>query len=164
MEIRPAIIPDEVEIVRTIFQEYVASVGIDVSFQGFDEELRTLPGKYATPTGNLWLAVDSVTLPQTSNRPFPTVAGAVGLRPLSPTVCEIKRLYVRDEFRGRGVARQLIQQLLTFATASRYRNVCLDTLPIMAPAIALYRSLGFVDIPPYCYNPDPAALYLGRDL
>jgi ribosomal protein S18 acetylase RimI-like enzyme len=146
-------VPDDIPAVRALFEEYAAEIGIDLCFQGFAEELANLPGKYAPPGGGLWLAVvDGET------------AGCVALRPLEAGACEIKRLYVRPAFRGRGIARLLATDALAAATAARYRRARLDTLSSMTGAIALYQSLGFVEIEPYYDNPIAEAKYFGKEL
>jgi ribosomal protein S18 acetylase RimI-like enzyme len=146
-------IPDELPAIRELFREYAAALGVDLCFQGFEQELAELPGRYACPAGGIWLAVCG-----------PQPAGCVALRPLSPQVCEIKRLFVRPAFRGLGVGRELAEHVLSAAAAAGYQRACLDTLPTMASAIALYRSLGFTEVPPYCHNPLPGAWFLGRTL
>lgn len=153
MQIREAIIPDELPLVRTLFQEYAAGLGVDLCFQGFAEELAGLPGRYDRPAGGLWLAVEGS-----------DVAGCVALRPLDSEQAEVKRLYVRPAYRGRGVGRALAECVLQAASAAGYRRVCLDTLPSMIGAIALYHSLGFTEVSQYCHNPVPGAIFLGREL
>jgi ribosomal protein S18 acetylase RimI-like enzyme len=153
MPIRDALFPDDLPVVRGLFEEYAAGLGIDLGFQGFAEELAGLPGRYARPAGGVWLAeMDG------------TVAGCVALRPLTGDRAEVKRLYVRPAFRGTGVGRALAEHVLQAAAGMGYRRVCLDTMPSMAGAIALYRSLGFTEVEPYCHNPVPGALFLGREL
>jgi ribosomal protein S18 acetylase RimI-like enzyme len=147
----PARIPDDIPLVRTLFEEYAAEIRIDLCFQRFAEELAELPGKYAAPRGGIWLGVDGE-----------KTAGCIALRPLDAEACEIKRLYVRPMCRGRGLGRLLASQALAQATARGYTRVCLDTLASMAPAIALYQSLGFAEIEPYCYNPSSEARYFGK--
>jgi RimJ/RimL family protein N-acetyltransferase len=152
--IREARIPDELDVVRELFHEYAASIGIDLCFQGFEQELAELPGKYARPAGGIWLATDGA-----------RAGGCVALRPLdAPHACEIKRLFVRDQFRGCGLGRRLAEHVLHAASIAGYHHVRLDTLPSMASAIALYRSLGFSQIEPYYHNPVRGALFLGRTL
>jgi putative acetyltransferase len=153
MQIRKALIPDEVPVLRELFEEYAAALGIDLSFQGFTEEVATLPGHYAAPGGALWLALADG-----------RAVGCVGLRPLGPELCEIKRLYVQPAFRGTGLGRRLAETVLAEAGRIGYRRVWLDTLPSMGGAIALYLALGFTEIAPYCGNPVPGALFLGREL
>lgn len=139
--------------VRRIFQEYAGSLDVDLCFQGFAEELQRLPGDYAPPGGRLYLAVAGE-----------RVAGCIALRPLGEGVGELKRMYVRPEFRGQGLARRMCRRLLAEARRAGYRAVRLDSLASMTRAVALYRSLGFREIPAYRYNPLPGALYFELDL
>jgi ribosomal protein S18 acetylase RimI-like enzyme len=134
--------PDEA---RALFREYQAWLGIDLCFQQFDEELAALPGDYARPRGRL-LVEDAL-------------SGCVALRPLAEEIAELKRLYVRESGRGRGLGRALTERALDDARAIGYRAVRLDTLPQMGAAIDLYRALGFVEIAPYRHNPIAGALY-----
>ncbi len=153
VDIRPARFPDELPAVRALLVEYAASLDVDLCFQSFDDELATLPGSYAAPDGGLWLAtVDD------------EAAGCVALRPLAPDACEMKRLYVRPAWRATGLGRQLVESSLVEATKLGHARICLDTLPSMRSAIALYRTLGFEDVAPYCHNPVPGALFLARAL
>lgn len=151
--IREASVSQELPIVRELFEEYAAGLGVDLCFQGFAEELAELPGKYCKPEGGIWLAV-------VGNE----VAGCVVLRPLDEDHGEIKRLFVRPRFRGLGLGRKLAEQALQAAAEAGYPCVRLDTLPSMGDAIALYRLLGFTEIAPYCRNPVPSALFFERRL
>jgi len=153
VRIRPARFPEELAVTRELFLEYAAGVGVDLCFQSFEEELAELPGKYAPPGGGLWLAVDGQ-----------DVAGCVALRRIDADRCEIKRLFVRSNQRGSGLGRRLAEHVLAAAKEFGYRHILLDTLPTMTAAIAMYRALGFADVKPYCHNPVPGALYLGREL
>lgn len=146
--------PDGVAVAASLFCEYADSLGIDLGFQGLDEELRALPGAYAPPRGRLLLAVDGAGV----------AAGCVALRPLGTDVSEMKRLYVRPAFRGHGVGRLLCEGVLDAARRIGYGAMRLDTLPTMGGAIALYRRLGFVPVAPYRENPVPGALFLERRL
>ncbi len=142
---------------RAIFQEYADSLKVDLCFQGFEDELRSLPGEYAEPRGALLLAwVDGV------------LAGCCALRPLDSSdysnAAEMKRLYVRQAFRGLGLGRQLTEGILDAARKSGYSCVLLDTLDDMESARALYEDLGFVEIPPYYHNPHAGAHYLKVDI
>ena len=140
----------QLEAVRALLLDYAQSLGFSLCFQGFDEELRTLPGMYAPPRGRLLLAMEG-----------DAPAGCVGLHEWDAQIAEMKRLYVRPAFRGRGLGRILTDAALADARALGYRSIRLDTIPtLMQPAIALYRELGFREIPPYRDNPIPGALYL----
>jgi ribosomal protein S18 acetylase RimI-like enzyme len=144
----------DLDTVRTLFQEYARSIGISLCFQGFDEELAGLPGRYAPPGGTILLALagDGVA---------GQVAGCVAVRPQGePGVCEMKRLYVRPAFRGLKLGLRLAQAAIEMARGAGYRAMRLDTLPSMASAIAMYEKLGFTDIPPYCHNPHEGVRYL----
>ena len=152
MEILQAITSQQVADARALFREYERSLGIDLCFQGFEQELAGLPGAYAPPRGRLLLAVDEAP------------AGCVAVRPLEDAVCEMKRLYVRPQYRGRRAGRRLAERVIAEAQAIGYARVQLDTLPSMKEALALYRALGFVEIAPYYANPVPGARFLELDL
>jgi len=142
--------PEEIEIARGLFKEYAAALNIDLCFQNFDQEVAGLPGNYAPPSGRLLLAIDGE-----------QVAGCVALRSLGGSDCEMKRLYVRPEFRGKGLGKESVTTLIDAAREIGYRRMLLDTLPgKMDEAIALYRSLGFREIAPYYHNPVPGALFM----
>ncbi len=148
---------EPLDAVRAIFREYADSLGVDLGFQDFDRECRELPGEYAPPRGALLRAtVEGV------------VAGCCALRPLDavdyPNAAEMKRLYVRQAFRGFGLGRQLAERCLDAARQAGYTCVLLDTLSDMEAARALYDELGFEEIPPYYHNPIAGAHYLKVDL
>ena len=124
--------------IRELFQEYAQSLGIDLEYQGFSNELATLPGKYAPPTGALILAIVNG-----------AAAGCVALRALDSTTLEMKRLYVRPGTRGLGLGKQLVEAAISAARQRGYAELRLDTLATMTPARALYGSLGFVEIAAY---------------
>jgi ribosomal protein S18 acetylase RimI-like enzyme len=141
---------EEISRARELFEEYAAGLGIDLCFQGFDKELTELPGKYVPPGGRLFLAVQG-----------DRVAGCVALREIEQGVCEMKRLYVRPEFRGTGLGRTLAERIIQAARELGYRHMRLDTLPgKMDRAIAMYRSFGFKEIEPYYDNPVVGALFM----
>lgn len=142
---------------RQILREYAQSLDVDLDFQNFEDELRSLPGEYADPQGTLMLAlVDG------------QVAGCGGFRPMADSdyanACEMKRLFVRPAFRRFGLGRTMAHALIDSATTAGYSSMLLDTLDDMEAARGLYESLGFVEIPPYYYNPLPGAHYLKVDL
>jgi ribosomal protein S18 acetylase RimI-like enzyme len=168
---------DALDATRAIFQEYASGLGIDLSFQGFDEELGGLPGDYAEPRGALLLAlVDAAAHPLPANRPLlrladgraAHVAGCCALRPMDaadyPNAAEMKRLYVRAGFRGLGLGRRLAESILDAARNAGYACVLLDTLDDMESARALYEDLGFTEVPPYYHNPIAGSHYLKADL
>src|SRR5690606_143527 len=128
--------------VRGLFGEYADSLGVDLCFQGFEDELAGLPGRYAAPGGCVLLA-------WAGSEPV----GCVALRPVDAERAEMKRLYLRPAARGLGVGRQLVERICERARGAGYRWVCLDTLPGMTAAAQLYRSMGFVAIEPYVFNP-----------
>jgi putative acetyltransferase len=141
--------PEGVAKARRLFEEYATSLGIGVCLQGFDQEVATLPGSYAPPEGRLLLAVRAG-----------EVAGCVALRALEPAGCEMKRLFVRPAYRGLGVGRLLVDQVIREARSAGYDRICLDTLPSMTNALALYERLGFREIAPYRNSPLQGAVYL----
>jgi ribosomal protein S18 acetylase RimI-like enzyme len=153
MQIQQAATPDEIAIARTLFQEYANTLGVDLCFQGFADELAQLPGSYAPPRGRLLVALA-----------HSVAAGCVALRPLSMSVCEMKRLYVRPAFRGQGLAKQMAEMIIAEAAQLGYSTMRLDTLPHMVAATRLYESLGFVPCAPYYNTPLQDTIFMERAL
>lgn len=141
---------------RNLMRRYARWIGIDLCFQNFEAELAELPGKYVAPQGALWLArIDPSTHP----------VGVIALRPLDEAVCEMKRLWVEPEAQGLGLGGKLARTAINFARAAGFAEMKLDTLLARMPAaIALYRSLGFVETEPYTDNPEPDVLYMCLNL
>ena len=157
IDIALATSPEQLDAARALFLEYAEQLGVDLDFQGFEEELAGLPGDYAEPRGSLLLAwVDG------------ELAGCCALRPAEDVdyvnAAEMKRLFVRKAFRGFGLGRLLGESILEAALRLGYDCVLLDTLDDMESARALYEDLGFEEIPPYYHNPLPGAHYLRVDL
>jgi len=154
MELIEAQTPAEIELARRLFREYSASLEIDLCFQNFEKELAELPGDYAAPSGRLLFAYHNGAL-----------AGCIALRKIGEGICEMKRLFVRDQFRGKGLGRSLIDAIISEAKLIGYQRMRLDTLPPkMNDAIALYRSYGFKEISAYYDNPVPDAIFMELDL
>ncbi len=134
--------------VRSLFREYQQWLGVDLCFQGFDQELADLPGCYASPQGGIWLAqIDD------------EMIGCVAVRPNTDTQAELKRLYVKPEFHGNGFGKQLFQTAMNSAQAKGYATIVLDTLPTMQTAQSMYRAYGFYEIEAYYENPEPGVKY-----
>jgi putative acetyltransferase len=153
-EIFEATRSEHIEEVRELFLEYARSLDFSLCFQSFDQELKNLPGSYAPPSGRLFLLLHNS-----------RAAGCIAMRKLEEDICEMKRLYVRPEFRGHGYGRVLVKRLITAAREIGYQRMRLDTVPSsMKDAVELYRRMGFKEIPPYCTNPMAGALYFERTL
>jgi putative acetyltransferase len=140
--------------VRELFLEYAQSLGFSLCFQNFDQELAELPGDYAPPAGRLLLAEYDAQL-----------AGCVALHKLDSAICEMKRLYLRPQFRGKGLGRLLVERIIAEARQIGYERMRLDSVePVMKDAVAMYRRFGFKEIAPYRPNPNPGVRYLELQL
>lgn len=153
MRLVPVESNEQLSELKSLFLEYANSLTFDLGFQNFQKELQGLPGEYAPPEGSMMLAVTDRGL-----------AGCVALRKLGDGLCEMKRLYVRPEFRGQRVGRALAVAIVEEAKRLGYLRMRLDTVPSMDEAIGLYRSLGFREIGPYRYNPIGGALFMELDI
>ncbi len=146
--------PSQIAQVRELFREYEKALGISLCFQNFERELADLPGDYAPPSGRLLLGAYEGQL-----------AGCVALHRLEPGICEMKRLYLRPAFRGKGLGRIMVETIIGEARGLGYHRLRLDTIePLMKDAVRTYRKMGFREIPPYCANPCEGALYMELDL
>ncbi len=146
--------PAQIAQARELFLEYAQSLGFSLCFQNFDKELAGLPGDYAPPEGRLLLAKCETNL-----------AGCVALHKLELGICEMKRLYLRPQFRGKGLGRVLADRIITEARQIGYDRIRLDTVePVMRDAVVMYRRIGFHEIEPYCQNPIAGALYMELEL
>ena len=144
---------NQVDIAANLFREYQSFLGVDLCFQGFEEELAGLPGKYADPYGAILLA-------QYKDE----FIGCVAVRPINESTCEMKRLYVKPQFQGLKAGRLLAEQIIYQAKALGYQKMQLDTLERLQAALKLYESLGFKRINPYYENPLDEVVYLELDL
>lgn len=153
INIIPATTDSQLATVRELFLEYADTLGFDLDFQHFDRDIDDLPGIYAPPEGRLFLAeCDS------------EIAGCVGLKKLSESICEMKRLWVKPQFRGKKIGRMLAEKLIDEARSAGYIKMRLDTINTMTEAMTLYRSLGFEEIEAYYDNPIKGATYFEKDL
>jgi ribosomal protein S18 acetylase RimI-like enzyme len=153
MQILQVNTPEQLKEIKNLFLEYAKSLDFDLGFQNFQNELADLPGKYALPSGSLLMAEEDG-----------KVAGCVGLRKISTGICEMKRLYIRPEFRGRGLGKALAFAIIEVAFNMGYRKMRLDTVATMKEAVRLYRHLGFYEIDAYCFNPIKEAIYMELNL
>jgi ribosomal protein S18 acetylase RimI-like enzyme len=146
--------PTQLAQIRELFLEYARSLGFSLCFQSFDQELASLPGDYAPASGRLLIA-------KHNGQP----SGCVALHRINNEVCEMKRLYVRPQFRGKGLGRELAEKVIAAAREIGYKKLRLDTVePVMTTAVAMYHAFGFRQIPPYRENPIQGALYMELDL
>lgn len=155
-DIQPARTDADMAITRELFVEYQQWLGVDLCFQDFDNEIANLPGKYAPPDGEIYIA-----------RVGDAVAGIVAVRPIGDAalkLSEMKRLYVRDAWRGQGLGRTLAELVIAFAADAGYGRMMLDTLAQLATAKAMYGRMGFVETKPYYENPVPGVVYMEKTL
>ena len=145
--------PEDREIVQRLFCEYEKFLDISLCFQGFEEELKSLPGKYAAPMGGCWLAWQD-------NQ----AVGCVALRPFEGDVAEVKRLFVQPEYTGEGIGKKLMQRVMNEARIRNYHSLYLDTLARLEPALQLYKALGFVETQPYHSDKIEGICYLAKAL
>ena len=145
-----AVTPEQLGTIRTLFLEYERSIGVSLCFQNFAEEVANLPGRYALPDGRLYICLEG-----------DEIVGCIGLRRLDLESGEIKRLYVRQRYRGRGYGKRITSAIIADARQIGYRRIVLDTLPTMTEAQRIYTSLGFQNIEPYVFNPIEGVRYLG---
>lgn len=144
---------NQLDEIRQLFREYANSLEIDLCFQDFEEELKSLPGKYSEPDGRLYIAyLDD------------KVVGCIALRRYDDIRAELKRLFVRNGYRGLGISKRLIQRIIQDALDIGYHSILLDTLDTMKPAISLYTSIGFKEIESYYDNPIEGAKYFELNL
>jgi len=153
IKITRALTPEDILTAKALLQEYSGSLGFDLGFQKFDEELANFPGQYSPPGGRLYLAWYKS-----------QAVGCVGLRKFEKRVCEIKRLYVKPDFRGKQAGGKLAKAAIRAAKTIGYEYIRLDTVPSMENANRLYRSLGFEPIDPYRYNPVEGAVFMELNL
>lgn len=153
LEIKAAQSYDEIKTIKELFEEYAQSLNFSLCFQNFDEELKNLPGEYSSPEGTLLLA-------KYNGLP----AGCVGLRKIENDICEMKRLYVRNNFRGLHIGKLLANKIIEEGKRIGYKKMRLDTVDTMKAAQTLYKSLGFYEISPYGYHPIEKTIYMELEL
>ena len=151
VRIKPAY--DEIDSVKELFTQYTEMLGVNLDFQNYEQELEHLPGKYALPDGRLYIAC-------ADNKAI----GCIALRKINDTICEMKRLYVRPEFRGKKIGQLLAEQIISDAAKLKYEYMVLDTFTSLKSAIALYKKLGFYEIEPYYQNPLENVVYMRLEL
>ncbi|MBC9796136.1 GNAT family N-acetyltransferase [Sinomicrobium weinanense] len=150
MELREAISDSDYKTGTVLFREYAAGIGVDLEFQDFNREIENIRDQYSRPDGVLFIAYD------TDQRPI----GCFAIRKLDHATCELKRMYLRKEARGRGLGKQFLNTSVRLGKELGYKKMRLDTLPDMQAAIGLYKKAGFYEIEPYRFNPVPGAIYM----
>lgn len=153
MEIKPVTTKEESEIIIDLFGKYINEVNLNLDFQGFEDELKELPGKYDSPGGIIYLAL-------IAQKPV----GCIAVKPLFKNDSEMKRLYIKPDYRGMGISSKLTEYAINFAREYGYDNMYLDTLASMTPAIKLYKKHGFIETKPYYHNPLDNVVYMKLDL
>jgi len=153
--LRLAASPSDIAAVRELWREYWKSIDLPDDFQGFGEELKSLPGVYGADGGALLIA---------ESTPGGTPAGTIALRRLNQSAGEVKRLYLRPAFRGKGLGRYLLEQVIERARAIGYEALYADTLPSMKDALSLYERLGFTRVEAYAKHPTPGAIFMKLQL
>lgn len=153
MNIQIKLAYESLDDIRVLFKEYAQSLEVDLCFQDFNQELETLPGKYASPDGKLYIAYVG-----------DKIAGCIALRRYDDKNAELKRLFIRNGYRGLGISKVLINQIIEDAKNSGYDAILLDTLNTMKPAINLYKNMGFKEVEPYYENPLDGATYFCLNL
>lgn len=153
VKIIQAVKKSQINAVKDLFLEYAESLDFELCFQDFDSELAELPGSYSSPDGGLYIALFD-------NEP----AGCIALRKFKDSVCEMKRLYVRPQFRGNDMGKKLVELLISEARKLGYKKMVLDTVPSMQTAQKLYKSFGFYEIKPYRVNPVKGAVFMEMEL
>ena len=153
MKIVQAETKEQIEAAKAIFLEYGSSLDFELCFQDFDKELAGLPGSYAPPEGRLFLAEFNG-----------VIAGCIALRKLEESICEMKRLYIKPEYRGQKMGKILVEKLIDEAKKIGYKKMRLDTVPAMQAAQKLYRTIGFYQIKPYRLNPVAGAVFMELEL
>lgn len=144
---------EDLSVIKSLFVEYEKQLGVDLCFQNFENELAELPGIYKEPKGTiLKLVIER------------KIVGVVALKPLSQTECEMKRLYIQDDFKGFGLGEKLAQKIMSIAKEKGYKTIKLDTLARLAPAVKLYQKLNFKETKPYNFNPENDILYFEKEL
>ena len=149
----PALTEDDFDNAKQLFQEYALSIGINLEFQQFEKELQIIKEMYGPPSGGIILVK--------SDENF---MGCIGIRKISDTVGEIKRMYIKPAYQKRGLGRELLYKALELAKSCGYNTIRLDTLQDMVPAIRLYKEAGFYEIPAYYFNPMATAVYFEKQL
>ena len=145
--------PADYALAIQLTRDYLDWLDLDLAYQGVESELQHFPEMYGPPNGVFLLAYNDS-----------SVAGGVGLRTIEPDICEMKRLYVYDQFKGQGAGRKLCEQLIDQARSMGFQSMRLDTLARMQSAVSLYVDQGFKEIAPYCFNPDKTAIFMQYDL